>query len=554
MQQKMQQWKITLEDLWWKINPEGQHESKRYYMPFVLLFCTWIMLSGIKIHYTIQTTEKAVANAVTQAMTNVVDKTIAEEVAEEVAKILADSGSITNRVISQDEINNLTGDENSKETAQTTDTTETTETDKKTTEIEIVRNSRIFKEPNESSEVLEALDSGEKLIMIEEVGKGWLKVTYNQKEGYVYYYLTDYKKGDKVAKQNNSVKGKTAKTTKICSLREKPGITSKQIKFVSKGEKLKLMSHDKLIKGEEHGWYKVKLANNEIGYIYGDAISIMKGVTITMQKTINMYEKPSETAKVVATIEKGKKVTVTETKKPGWLKVDNIGYVHYLYTNYPEKANKKAIETKKYSEGYGVISGMKVNLRQNPKTTAEVEDCLFIGTEVSILSHVEMISGEEYGWYQIKMQNGEEGYIYGKYIAQGEKANEIKRNSIKQVKRSSSNVTDNSNQTSSNATGGSKETYQQYAKKLCEEQYGWGEDQFSCLVNLWQSESGWDPTATNSTSGAYGIPQALPADKIDEFGNRYDYRVQIAWGLSYIKNRYTNPAGAWSHFCEHNWY
>lgn len=84
---------------------------------------------------------------------------------------------------------------------------------------------------------------------------------------------------------------------------------------------------------------------------------------------------------------------------------------------------------------------------------------------------------------------------------------------------------------------------------------GWGEDQFACLVQLWNRESGWNTHAANS-SGAYGIPQALPGSKMAQFGSdwRDNPTTQINWGLSYIQGRYGNPCTAWSHFLSKNWY
>lgn len=85
---------------------------------------------------------------------------------------------------------------------------------------------------------------------------------------------------------------------------------------------------------------------------------------------------------------------------------------------------------------------------------------------------------------------------------------------------------------------------------------GWGDDQFKCLVALWQKESGWRVDAHNKSSGAYGIPQALPGSKMASAGSdwRTNPATQIKWGLGYIKNRYGDPCGAWSHFLRKNWY
>jgi septal ring factor EnvC (AmiA/AmiB activator) len=87
--------------------------------------------------------------------------------------------------------------------------------------------------------------------------------------------------------------------------------------------------------------------------------------------------------------------------------------------------------------------------------------------------------------------------------------------------------------------------------------YGWqNQTQFQCLVSLWNRESGWRWSAENPSSGAYGIPQSLPASKMASAGA--DYRTnavtQISWGLRYIKSRYGTPCGAWSFWQKNHWY
>ncbi|WP_439593390.1 lytic transglycosylase domain-containing protein [Microbacterium sp.] len=86
--------------------------------------------------------------------------------------------------------------------------------------------------------------------------------------------------------------------------------------------------------------------------------------------------------------------------------------------------------------------------------------------------------------------------------------------------------------------------------------YGWGEDQFSCLVALWNKESGWNYQAYNASSGAAGIPQALPGSKMASAGADWQTNAatQVAWGLGYIAGRYGSPCGAWSHSQSVGWY
>jgi hypothetical protein len=86
--------------------------------------------------------------------------------------------------------------------------------------------------------------------------------------------------------------------------------------------------------------------------------------------------------------------------------------------------------------------------------------------------------------------------------------------------------------------------------------YGWGQDQFLCLAQLWTKESNWLTTATNPYSGAYGIAQALPPGKYSSAGSDWltSYRTQIEWGLGYIGGRYGSPCAAWNHSVANNWY
>lgn len=86
--------------------------------------------------------------------------------------------------------------------------------------------------------------------------------------------------------------------------------------------------------------------------------------------------------------------------------------------------------------------------------------------------------------------------------------------------------------------------------------YGWDEGQYQCLEIMWTKESAWDYAAENPGSGAYGIPQSLPADKMGSIAPdwRTNAVTQIKWGLGYIKERYGSPCEAWAWWQAHNWY
>jgi hypothetical protein len=87
-------------------------------------------------------------------------------------------------------------------------------------------------------------------------------------------------------------------------------------------------------------------------------------------------------------------------------------------------------------------------------------------------------------------------------------------------------------------------------------QFGWSSSQFSCLNWLWIRESNWQVHALNPSSGAYGIPQSLPASKMGSAGSDWQTSAytQIKWGLAYIRDVYGSPCGAWSHETAYNWY
>lgn len=86
--------------------------------------------------------------------------------------------------------------------------------------------------------------------------------------------------------------------------------------------------------------------------------------------------------------------------------------------------------------------------------------------------------------------------------------------------------------------------------------YGWDDAEFSCLVKLWNRESNWNYQAENPSSGAYGIPQSLPGNKMAAAGSDWatNPTTQITWGLGYISGRYGSPCGAWAHSESVGWY
>ena len=95
----------------------------------------------------------------------------------------------------------------------------------------------------------------------------------------------------------------------------------------------------------------------------------------------------------------------------------------------------------------------------------------------------------------------------------------------------------------------------QYAHQLLSS-YGWGENEWQYVVKIANHESGWNGNAVNSSSGACGIPQALPCSKMKSAGKDYktNYKTQVKWFYNYIIGRYKTPTRAWSFWTKHHWY
>jgi hypothetical protein len=87
-------------------------------------------------------------------------------------------------------------------------------------------------------------------------------------------------------------------------------------------------------------------------------------------------------------------------------------------------------------------------------------------------------------------------------------------------------------------------------------EFGFGADQFGCLDSLYTRESGWNVSADNPSSSAYGIPQSLPGEKMASAGADWATNpvTQIRWGLGYIRDSYGSPCGAWAHSEATGWY
>ena len=138
---------------------------------------------------------------------------------------------------------------------------------------------------------------------------------------------------------------------------------------------------------------------------------------------------------------------------------------------------------------------------------------------------------------------------------------DVKRDSFKSVEAPKATPAEAKTSSGSSSSSAGVASYttpvgvaQTYAAKAVAAK-GWAPSEFSCLVSLWNRESGWNSRAANP-SGAYGIPQALPGSKMATAGGDWQnsYQTQITWGLGYISGSYGSPCGAWAHSNAYGWY
>lgn len=94
---------------------------------------------------------------------------------------------------------------------------------------------------------------------------------------------------------------------------------------------------------------------------------------------------------------------------------------------------------------------------------------------------------------------------------------------------------------------------QKYAKSLLSD-YGWDDGEWDSVDYIVTHESGWDPTSLNPSSGAIGLFQCLGHPECSAIAYKTDYKVQVKWGLNYIRNRYGTPTSAATFWKAHNWY
>ncbi|MBR2589070.1 G5 domain-containing protein [Candidatus Saccharibacteria bacterium] len=148
------------------------------------------------------------------------------------------------------------------------------------------------------------------------------------------------------------------------------------------------------------------------------------------------------------------------------------------------------------------------------------------------------------------IQSGEEGRKVTKYTVNFVNGEEVSREQVSEeiVKEPVPRIT---------AVGSKKSVPPEW--ETCAEwarQAGVSDGDLYNALTLIYHESGCRVSATNSSSGAYGIPQALPGNKMAEVGSDWETNpiTQIKWMAKYVTGRYGGWSQAMSYWWEHHWY
>ena len=98
-------------------------------------------------------------------------------------------------------------------------------------------------------------------------------------------------------------------------------------------------------------------------------------------------------------------------------------------------------------------------------------------------------------------------------------------------------------------------------RALARRMFPWPASQWPAFNTLEMHEAGYNRFARNASSGAYGIPQALPPTKMPfaaQAAGGSHAGPQLSWMFNYIRQRYGTPANAWARYYAHpggvGWY
>ena len=176
----------------------------------------------------------------------------------------------------------------------------------------------------------------------------------------------------------------------------------------------------------------------------------------------------------------------------------------------------------------------------------------FAQARSALMQHVSQLRAAQAAAARANAQRAQAARAHAIHVQRANAAAAAKARAAAAAKAKAASSTSAPSSPSGTAASGSPE---QIAQSMLS-QFGWSSSQYSCLYPLWQRESNWSITASNPSTGAYGIPQALPGSRMASVGADWQTNAatQIKWGLEYIQSTYGSPCAAWAHSQADGWY
>ena len=183
-------------------------------------------------------------------------------------------------------------------------------------------------------------------------------------------------------------------TTKTAVIRVAVSSSSKAVKTLKKGTKLTVL--------DSTSKYRAVQVGDTRGWVLASSLgTIPKATTTTMQTTtsLNMRTSASTSAKIITTLKKGTKVSVTATKG-AWRKVAVSGKTGWVHSDYL-KTVSTATKTVKTTTA-------SLNLRASASTSAKIITTLKKGTKVTV-------TASKGAWRKVTV-SGRTGWVHGDYL------------------------------------------------------------------------------------------------------------------------------------------
>lgn len=191
----------------------------------------------------------------------------------------------------------------------------------------------------------------------------------------------------------------------VLNVRMGPGLSHDVMTQVHQEDQLNVL-------GEENQWYKVRLSNDQIGWV---ASWLVENEEITADNqefgrvtgtSVNIRQFASTDSEAIGTVYQGAELQILY-QDGDWYQVLYMGRVAWIHADYLElidTASDSLVSAESQSTQEVTVGSSSVNIRTSPSTDAEVLTSANPGESFTYL-------GSEGDWYEIQLDNDTTGYI-----------------------------------------------------------------------------------------------------------------------------------------------